>query len=540
MKKKKVIIFGSTGMAGHVLTRYLLSINKYDIINIAYRKKLNKETIIMDIQDIRAVRKIILKTKPDIIVNFIGILIKSSEERPDKAIYINSYFPHFLERMGKEYNIKIIHLSTDCVFSGKIGDYREMDKKDGEGWYARSKALGEILNEKDLTFRTSIVGPELKEEGEGLFHWFMNQKGVIWGHSQVYWTGVTTLELAKAIDAAIEQDLKGLYHLIPEKKISKYELLQLFKKIWNKNDVEIKEFRKIGEDKSLMNTRSDFKYKVKDYEPMLLELHEWMYKDKDFYTLYRLNTTVLVTGYKGFLGKNVIQALKKRDDVDIQVFGREDKRETLRKYLRECDFIIHLAGVNRPKRPNEFEQVNAGLTKTIVDYLLKIKRPVPIFFTSSIQADLKNPYGQSKKKAEKYLIGYSKENHAKIYIYRFPNVFGRWCKPNYNSVVATFCYNISHNLDIKIHDSDKDLDLIYIDDVVNIILKILDERFMDKNKYYYKVTTTYKITLQQLADTIYKVNRMRKKDKKPIFARKMTKYLYETLMSYVNDKNNNK
>lgn len=163
------------------------------------------------------VKNVIIKEKPDVIINCIGALIKESEEHPDRAVFINSFFPHYLARLGNELNFKLIHLSTDCVFSGEKGDYSETDFKDGKDFYAQTKALGEIINGDHLTFRTSFIGPEMKERGTGLFHWFMTQNGKVYGYSRVYWTGITTLELAKAIDRAIEKNLKSLYHLVPQK-----------------------------------------------------------------------------------------------------------------------------------------------------------------------------------------------------------------------------------------------------------------------------------------------------------------------------------
>ncbi|MFX0049310.1 MAG: dTDP-4-dehydrorhamnose reductase family protein [Candidatus Hermodarchaeota archaeon] len=279
---KKILIFGSTGMAGHVITRYLKSINKYEIFDAALNKLHNK-TIEINIEDKESVINLLRKIKPDIVINCIGILIKESSEKPALAIYINSFFPHLLAELGVELDFKLIHLSTDCVFSGKRGGYSEDDLKDGEDHYAKTKALGEVINNKDLTFRTSIIGPEIKKNGTGLFHWFMTQKGSINGFTNVYWTGVTTLELAKVIDKAIDQDLSSLYHLVPSKNISKYELLKLINEIWNRN-VEILEYGEYYSDKSLINNRNDFDYKIPNYREMLIELYEWM-KNWD-YELY--------------------------------------------------------------------------------------------------------------------------------------------------------------------------------------------------------------------------------------------------------------
>lgn len=205
-------------MAGHVITRYLDSLNKYEIVNVS-RSRLDNKTKIIDVKNEELVKKTILDEQPDIVINCVGVLIKQSEEFPDRAIYINSYFPHYLEKLGKKSNFKLIHLSTDSVFSGKRGGYSETDFKDGEQFYSRTKALGELIRSCNLTLRTSFIGPELKKNGSGLFHWFMTQNGRVNGYNKAYWTGITTLELAKAIDRAIEMDLKSLYHLVPKKDI---------------------------------------------------------------------------------------------------------------------------------------------------------------------------------------------------------------------------------------------------------------------------------------------------------------------------------
>ena len=269
-------------MAGHVITRYLESLNKYVVTNVAL-EKLNDETIIANVEDKELVKEIVYKYKPNVVINCIGRLVKDSSNHPDLAIYLNSFFPHYLAKLGKDMNFKLINLSTDCVFSGKKGDYSEYDFKDGEDMYARTKALGEIINNRDLTFRLSIIGPEIRQNGTGLFHWFMTQTEDISGFSEVYWTGITTLELARAIDHAIEQNLTSLYHLVPEKKISKYTLLKLIKEVWGKA-IKIKKVEEPKHDKSLINTRKDFNHKIPDYQTLLMELYEWM-KNWD-YKLY--------------------------------------------------------------------------------------------------------------------------------------------------------------------------------------------------------------------------------------------------------------
>lgn len=261
-------------MAGHMVTRYLRSLNKYKIFDTSL-DKLDKATILINVENKDLVNKILNEINPNIVINCIGLLIKDSAENPALSIYLNSFFPHYLSELGKILNFKLIHLSTDCVFSGKKGNYSESDLKDGEGYYARTKALGEIINQKDLTFRTSIIGPEIKKNGTGLFHWFLTQSGTIKGFTNVYWTGVTTLELAKAIDKTIEKELTSLYHLVPNEKISKFDLLNLINEIWGRN-IEILKYEDYQSDKSLINNRKDFDYNIPTYRKMLIELHAWM------------------------------------------------------------------------------------------------------------------------------------------------------------------------------------------------------------------------------------------------------------------------
>jgi dTDP-4-dehydrorhamnose reductase len=280
--KKKILLFGATGMAGHIAYYYLKSTGRYNISNIVYRQKLTTDSIIVDVTNKEAVTALITEQRPEIIINCIGILIKGSKEHPDNAILINAYFPHLLKRLSDEIGAKLIHISTDCVFSGKKGAYSEADFRDADDVYGRSKALGEINNDKDLTIRTSIIGPELKKNGEGLFHWFMNQTGEINGYTEAFWGGVTTLELAKAIDKIIIHNIVGLVHLTNGDKIAKYDLLVLFKQIWNKKNIIINPCFGKSVDKSLFQSVS-FNYVVPNYKTMLTELRDWMTINEDIY-----------------------------------------------------------------------------------------------------------------------------------------------------------------------------------------------------------------------------------------------------------------
>jgi len=271
-------------MAGHMISKYMGSLNKYQIINLICDSSLYHHENYVDVFNKESLVDILYKYQPDITINCVRLLIDESESQPYKAIYYNSFIPHYLSKIGKEMNMKIIQLSTDCVFSGKKGNYSESDYKDGENLYARTKALGELINDKDLTLRTSYIGPNINHADEELFHWFMMQKGMINGYGNVFWTGLTTLELAKSIEKAIELNITGLYHLVPDTKISKYDLLTLMKKIWKRNDIIINRTEKIVKDKSLMDNRNLIT--VNDYETMFYELYDWMNHHKELYSSY--------------------------------------------------------------------------------------------------------------------------------------------------------------------------------------------------------------------------------------------------------------
>jgi len=243
--------------------------------------------------------------------------------------------------------------------------------------------------------------------------------------------------------------------------------------------------------------------------------------------------TILVTGSAGFIGKNLIVKLQELDNVAIKSFDKEDIIETLKKYLQASDFIFHLAGVNRPKNVEEFEKDNVSLTKILIKLLEEMDKKIPIVLTSSIQAELDNPYGKSKKRAEDELIKYYNKNYTPIYIYRLPNVFGKWSRPNYNSVVSTFCYNISHNLDITISNPTKELELVYIDDVINEFISLLDKEERDLGKYFYNIKRTFRVTLGELVDKLYKIKDTRKTLIVPDLSDIFMKYLHATYLSYL-------
>lgn len=283
--KKKIIVLGANGMAGHIIKLGLQAVDNFDVISVARSSSLVFPTKVFNVTEFEKLSDLIKLEMPDIIINCIGILNKTAEENPEQAVLINAYLPHFLESLTKGSLIKVIHISTDCVFSGKEGNYLESSFKDGIGFYSQSKSLGELNNKKDLTFRTSIIGPELNKDGIGLFNWFVNQKNEVNGYSAAYWTGITTLELLNAIKQAIEEDLSGLYHLVFSQKISKLELLNIINTEFSLG-LKIIPNDNYLVDKSLCNTRNDFGFKVKSYAIMIKEMHEWILNNKRLYPHY--------------------------------------------------------------------------------------------------------------------------------------------------------------------------------------------------------------------------------------------------------------
>jgi len=280
----KILVLGSSGMAGHMIADYLEREN-YDITRLSGKKKATRDTLILDITNKSSFEEFLRNDHFDVIINAIGILVKQSNDQKYLATYVNSYMPHQLEYIFQDTKTKIIHLSTDCIFSGKNPPYYENSIPDGELFYDRTKYLGEISNQKDLTFRMSIIGPDLSPDGIGLFNWFMSQNGQIQGYTKAVWNGVTTLELAKAIKAAIEQDLSGLYHLVSKTSINKHDLLMLFSSVFNKR-INIAPFDAVASNKTLINTRIDFNFEVLGYIQMIKEMKEWVYANKQKYNHY--------------------------------------------------------------------------------------------------------------------------------------------------------------------------------------------------------------------------------------------------------------
>jgi UDP-2-acetamido-2,6-beta-L-arabino-hexul-4-ose reductase len=241
---------------------------------------------------------------------------------------------------------------------------------------------------------------------------------------------------------------------------------------------------------------------------------------------------ILVTGALGFIGKNLVVELKNRGYEDIFEYDRETDSTLLDEYCKETDFVFHLAGVNRPKEQSEFMEGNFGFTSTLLDTLKKYNNTCPVMISSSIQAELDNPYGQSKKAGEDLLFTYRKETGAKVLVYRFPNVFGKWCRPNYNSAVATFCHNVAHDLPIQVNDPSVNMKLVYIDDVVNELISALNDNENKKGNYC-EVPVVHTITLGEIVDLIYSFKNSREERSIPNMSKAFTKKLYSTYLSYL-------
>ncbi|MEK4712882.1 MULTISPECIES: SDR family oxidoreductase [Sporosarcina] len=281
----KFLVLGATGMAGHTISLFLSEkgheVTTFSRTAFPYCKNING-----DIMDDFLLNSILVKENYDVVINCIGILNEACELVPSRAVYLNSYLPHFIADKLKNTNTKLIHMSTDCVFSGKSGPYSEDSARDGETFYDRTKALGEVNDNKNLTFRNSIIGPDMKRNGIGLFDWFMKQQGTINGFTGAIWTGVTTLTLAKAMEKAAIEDLTGLYHLVNNQSISKFDLLNQFNANFKADELTILPSDSVNADKTLINNRQDFSFKVPSYENMIIEMKQWIWTHKNLYPHY--------------------------------------------------------------------------------------------------------------------------------------------------------------------------------------------------------------------------------------------------------------
>jgi dTDP-4-dehydrorhamnose reductase len=262
-------------MLGHLLVDYFLS-RGYEVAGIIEEDcDINQTDLWIRIDS----------EKPDIIINSYRLVIEPCEADPTRAMYINSFIPKYLGWRYQDSPVRIIHLSTDCVFSGKKGDYSVADIPDGRSIYSLTKYSGELHNSKDLTIRTSYLGPNLADKNEELFDWLLAQSGEVNGYTNAFWNGVTTLELAKTIEHAIKKNISGLYHLGSETKLSKYELLSIIKNKYSLDHIKINTVNNDLIDRFLIDNRKELS--ISDYDTMFEELHVYMQANRELYNHYR-------------------------------------------------------------------------------------------------------------------------------------------------------------------------------------------------------------------------------------------------------------
>ncbi|MCI7056328.1 MAG: SDR family oxidoreductase [Selenomonas bovis] len=285
--RQTYLILGACGMAGHMLAAYL-SEQGAEVVGFARHESPVCRIVLGDARDEARLRQVITEVHADVVINAIGVLNRAVDRHLANGIYLNSFLPHFAAECCDAVGSQFLHISTDCVFSGRRGGYVETDVPDETSWYGRTKALGEVVDGNHLTIRTSIIGPELNPQGVGLFHWFMQQRGSVAGYAQVAWSGVTTLELAKFIWRLRTEELTGLYHLTNNEKIAKRDLLKLFN-AYRSHPVEIRSQEDPVSDKSLCSMREGLSgYAVPSYTQMVEEQAAWIAAHAALYPEYEV------------------------------------------------------------------------------------------------------------------------------------------------------------------------------------------------------------------------------------------------------------
>lgn len=284
----RFLILGCNGMAGHMVSLYLKE-KGHQVTGFAREDAGIVDTVTGDARNLELIRKTVEEGKFDAVVNCIGLLNQFAEKDHEAAVFLNAYLPQYLAFLTQDMATQVIHMSTDCVFSGSKGRYTEHDLPDGSSFYDRSKALGELNDQKNITFRNSIVGPDRNASGIGLLNWFMKQKGSVKGYRNAVWTGQTSLQLAKTIESAAFLQIHGLYHMVPDSSISKYDMLVLFNKYLRREPAEIIAEDNFKIDKSLIRTEDGgFCCKIPDYEMQVEELGVWMREHRQLYPHYDL------------------------------------------------------------------------------------------------------------------------------------------------------------------------------------------------------------------------------------------------------------
>lgn len=269
-------------MAGHMIALYLTEQGR-SVVGFGRKPSSICETIVGDALKENDMDKVLDKYDYDVVINAIGILNTSVDQNMAEGFFINAELPHILAQKLKNKKTKLIHISTDCVFAGDRGWYKEKDTPDAISQYGISKMKGEVVDNINLTIRTSIIGPELKKDGIGLFHWFMSQTKEVYGYKNAIWSGLTTLQLAKFILEDETQNITGLFHLSNGEAISKYDLLMLLNKYCREDKITIKENSQVKINRSIDTVRKDIIIERKSYPQMIIEMQEWIEKHRDIY-----------------------------------------------------------------------------------------------------------------------------------------------------------------------------------------------------------------------------------------------------------------
>ncbi len=279
----KVMVLGASGMLGHVITTFFEE-KGYEVVAVSRRGSFGSLSEGVDLEDWPTLRLHIEKHSPEWIVNASGLLNDEVDKNAVSGILVNSFLPRMLADVGPEMGFRLVTVGSDCVFEGDRGGYSVLDVPDARSAYGKSKHLGEVDNDRDLTIRTSIIGPEINPEGRGLLKWFMSQELDVDGWTSAVWTGVTTLELAKVIESVVsgKSPETGLWHFVPAAPITKFDLLKLMNAVFRECTVKVNEVPGLPHDRSLINDRPTI-WQVSSYLDMLEELQEWVLEHQNLY-----------------------------------------------------------------------------------------------------------------------------------------------------------------------------------------------------------------------------------------------------------------
>lgn len=284
----KFLVLGASGMAGHTIALYLKE-RGHDVVGFSRRGvSFLEHQVLGDARDGHLLSEVLAEGSFDVVINCIGVLNQFAERDPESAAYLNGKLPHVLARLTEGAPTRIFHMSTDCVFAGNTGPYTEDSIPDGQTVYDRTKAAGELRDANNLTFRNSIIGPDMDPLGIGLLNWFMVQEGSVKGYTNAIWTGLTTLELAKAMECTASENVSGLVNMVPPGSISKLDLLCLFNDHLRGGSIEVVPFDGFRLDKTLLRTNFTCSYRPASYREQIVEMAEWIREHIELYPHYRL------------------------------------------------------------------------------------------------------------------------------------------------------------------------------------------------------------------------------------------------------------